>query len=70
VLDGGAPFTKDACYCKGIVLNYAFMRAAIQQDRAELIPFLFVGKVAHEDIPVLYRTSRRHREAAAVGHAA
>ncbi|WP_437596677.1 flavohemoglobin expression-modulating QEGLA motif protein [Sorangium sp. So ce590] len=54
VLAGGAPFTKDACYCKGIVLNYAFMRAAIQQDRAMLIPFLFVGKVAHEDVPVLH----------------
>jgi uncharacterized protein (TIGR02421 family) len=54
LLEGGAPFTKDACYCKGIVLNYAFMRAAIQMDRAQLIPFLFVGKVAHEDVPVLY----------------
>lgn len=54
LLEGGAPFTKDACYCKGIVLNYAFIRAAIQADRAELIPFLFVGKVAHEDVPVLY----------------
>lgn len=54
VLEGGAPFTKDASYCKGIVLNYAFMRAAIMQDRAYLIPFLFVGKVAHEDIPILY----------------
>ncbi len=54
LLSGGAPFTKDACYCKGIVLNYAFMRAAIQQGRPELIPFLFVGKVAHEDVPVLY----------------
>ncbi len=54
MLEGGAPFTKDASYCKGIVLNYSFMRAAIQQDRAELIPFLFVGKVAHEDIPILY----------------
>ncbi|AUX45735.1 membrane protein [Sorangium cellulosum] len=54
LLEGGAPFTKDACYCKGIVLNYAFMRAAIQHDRAMLIPFLFVGKVAHEDVPILY----------------
>jgi uncharacterized protein (TIGR02421 family) len=53
LLEGGAPFTKDACYCKGIVLNYAFMRTAIQLDRADLIPFLFVGKVAHEDVPVL-----------------
>jgi uncharacterized protein (TIGR02421 family) len=55
VLEGGAPFTKDACYCKGIVLNYAFIRSAIQHNQAELIPFLFVGKVAHEDVPVLAR---------------
>lgn len=54
LLEGGGPFTKDACYCKGIVLNYSFMRAAIQHDHAALIPFLFVGKVAHEDVPVLY----------------
>ncbi len=53
VLEGGAPFTKDACYCKGIVLNYAFIRSAIQHGRADLIPLLFVGKVAHEDVPVL-----------------
>ncbi len=50
---GGAPFTKDICYSKGIVLNYAFIRACIEHDRAELIPYLFVGKIAHEDIPVL-----------------
>jgi uncharacterized protein (TIGR02421 family) len=55
VVEGGAPFTKDACYCKGIVLNYAFIRSAIQHNCADLIPFLFVGKVAHEDVPVLAR---------------
>lgn len=55
VVDGGAPFTKDACYCKGIVLNYAFIRSAIQHNRVDLIPYLFVGKVAHEDVPVLAR---------------
>jgi len=55
VVEGGAPFTKDACYCKGIVLNYAFIRSAIQHNRGDLIPFLFVGKVAHEDVPVLAR---------------
>jgi uncharacterized protein (TIGR02421 family) len=55
VLGGGAPFTKDACYCKGVVLNYAFVRSAIQHDRVDLVPFLFVGKVAHEDVPVLAR---------------
>jgi uncharacterized protein (TIGR02421 family) len=55
VVEGGAPFTKDACYCKGVVLNYAFIRSAIQHDRVDLVPFLFVGKVAHEDVPVLAR---------------
>lgn len=55
VVEGGAPFTKDACYCKGIVLNYAFIRSAIQHNRVDLLPFLFVGKVAHEDVPVLAR---------------
>jgi uncharacterized protein (TIGR02421 family) len=55
LVEGGAPFTKDACYCKGIVLNYAFVRSAIQHDRVDLVPFLFVGKVAHEDVPVLAR---------------
>ncbi len=55
VLEGGAPFTKDASYCKGIVLNYSFIRTAIQHNRVELVPFLFVGKVAHEDVPILAR---------------
>jgi uncharacterized protein (TIGR02421 family) len=55
VLGGGAPFTKDACYCKGIVLNYAFIRSAVQHGRMDLVPYLFVGKVAHEDVPVLAR---------------
>lgn len=53
-LEGGAPFTKDACYGKGIIQNYAFLRAAVEHDRTEIIPFLFVGKVAHEDVPVLH----------------
>jgi uncharacterized protein (TIGR02421 family) len=55
LIEGGAPFTKDACYCKGIVLNYAFIRSAIQHNRVDLLPYLFVGKVAHEDVPVLAR---------------
>jgi uncharacterized protein (TIGR02421 family) len=53
VLSGGAPFTKDACYCKGIVLNYAFIQSAIHHGRDDLIPLLFLGKVAHEDVPTL-----------------
>ena len=33
----------------------SFIRSAIQHNHAELIPYLFVGKVAHEDVPVLAR---------------
>jgi uncharacterized protein (TIGR02421 family) len=53
VLAGGAPFTKDIVYTKGIVSNYNFLRSAIAAGRPELIRWLFVGKVALEDIPVL-----------------
>lgn len=53
VIEGGAPFTKDIVYMKGIVSNYNFLHAAIAQGRPELIRWLFVGKVALEDIPVL-----------------
>lgn len=59
VIEGGAPFTKDISYCKGFVENYNFMRAAIRAGKPQLIPFLFVGKLSIEDVPLLYR---RHQE--------
>jgi uncharacterized protein (TIGR02421 family) len=55
MLEGGAPFTKDIVYIKGVVQNYAFLQCAISAGRADLIRWLFVGKVALEDIPVLAR---------------
>ena len=55
VLEGGAPFTKDICYCKGFVILYNFIRSAIRFGRPEVIPFLFAGKVAVEDVPLLYQ---------------
>ncbi len=58
VVKGRAPFTKDISYCKGFIQNYNFMRTCIKYGRPELIPFLFVGKVALEDIPVLYQKWR------------
>jgi len=53
VLSGGAPFTKDIVYTKGIVQNYNFLRSAIAAGRPDLIRWLFVGKVSLEDVPVL-----------------
>ncbi|MGK5084975.1 flavohemoglobin expression-modulating QEGLA motif protein [Bdellovibrionota bacterium FG-1] len=55
VIEGGAPFTKDIAYCKGFVENYNFMRAAIRLGKPYLIPFLFVGKIHVDDIPLLYQ---------------
>ena len=59
LVTGGAPFTKDISYCKGFVMLYNFLRTVIRFGRPELIPFLFVGKVTLEDVPVLWR---KHRE--------
>lgn len=58
-LEGGSPFTKDIAYLKGFVEIYNFIRSTIQEGRADLIPFLFAGKVTLEDLPVL---EQYHRE--------
>lgn len=54
-LTGGAPFTKDICYCRGFIENYNFIRSAIRAGRPELVPFLFVGKTHVDDIPLIYQ---------------
>ncbi len=59
LITGGAPFTKDIVYCRGFVEIYNFLCTAIRLGRPELIPFLFVGKVALGDLPTLHR---KHRE--------
>ena len=53
VLDGGAPFTKDIVYTRGIVENYEFLRRAIAAGRADLVRWLFAGKVHLDDVAVL-----------------
>jgi uncharacterized protein (TIGR02421 family) len=54
-LDGGAPFTKDIAYIKGLIDDYNFMRAAMRAGKPEYIRFLFVGKINAMDVPLLYR---------------
>jgi uncharacterized protein (TIGR02421 family) len=58
LLEGRAPFTKDIAYCRGFIENYNFMRAAVRSGRAELLPFLFAGKLHVDDVPLLYRKYR------------
>ncbi len=69
-LAGGSPFTKDIAYTRGLVTNYHFIRSAIRACRPELVRFLFVGKVAHEDVPVLHARVRGWRRAGAAVSAA
>ncbi|MGZ3787412.1 MAG: flavohemoglobin expression-modulating QEGLA motif protein [Bacteriovorax sp.] len=53
-LEGGSPFTKDIAYLKGFLMITDFMRFAIRENKEDLIPFLFSGKVALEDLLVLH----------------
>lgn len=49
----GGPFTKDLSYAKGFVLIYNFICFAISQHRIDVIPLLFTGKLALDDLPLL-----------------
>ncbi len=53
VVSGGAPFTKDIVYLKGLMRVHNFMRTVVSLKRADLIRLLFVGKLDVEDIPAL-----------------
>jgi len=50
---GGAPFTKDIVYTYGIVSTLNFLTSAIAAGRADLIRWLYVGKVALEDLSTI-----------------
>ena len=52
-VDGGAPFTKDACYLEGLLLTANFIQAALARHRPEYVRFLFAGKVHTDDLPLL-----------------
>lgn len=50
---GGVAFTKDVVYVGGLIEVHSFMRKAIQQGRLELLPWLFVGRLALYDVVTL-----------------
>ncbi|WP_049722090.1 flavohemoglobin expression-modulating QEGLA motif protein [Gilvimarinus polysaccharolyticus] len=50
---GGSVFTKDISYVKGFVENVGFIRSAILAGQPEMIPLLYLGKLALDDIPAL-----------------
>jgi uncharacterized protein (TIGR02421 family) len=53
VTSGGAPFTKDIVYTFGIVSTLNFLTSAIAVGRADLIRWLYAGKVALEDLSTI-----------------
>ena len=55
VLEGGAPFTKDASYLGDFLRIFNFTRVAASRRRMDLLDLLFLGKVTLRDIPVLSR---------------
>ena len=49
-LTGGAAFTKDTVYLRGLVGVHTFFRWALRQDRLRLCRLLFAGKMTLEDV--------------------
>ena len=47
---GGAAFTKDTVYLRGLVGVHTFFRWSLRQDRLRLGRFLFAGKMTVEDV--------------------
>lgn len=57
-LTGGAPFTKDGCYLDGFLRVTNFLRIALTKGQSQLVPLLFVGKLAVDDVPLFARLAR------------
>lgn len=49
VLQGGAPFTKDAAYQRGYCRTFNFLRAALEQRDLDLVRAFLAGKLSVDD---------------------
>jgi uncharacterized protein (TIGR02421 family) len=49
LLEGGAPFTKDAAYQRGYCRTFNFLRAALEQRDVELVRAFLAGKMSVDD---------------------
>jgi uncharacterized protein (TIGR02421 family) len=49
VLEGGAPFTKDAAYQRGYCRTFNFLRAALDQRDVDLVKAFLAGKMSVDD---------------------
>ncbi len=58
LVEGGAPFTKDGCYLDGFLRVTNFLRIALTRGQSRLVPLLFVGKLAVDDVALFARLAR------------
>jgi uncharacterized protein (TIGR02421 family) len=49
LLSGGAPFTKDAVYQRGYCRTFNFLRAALEQNDADIVRAFLAGKMSVDD---------------------
>jgi uncharacterized protein (TIGR02421 family) len=49
LVEGGAPFTKDAAYQRGYCRTFNFLRAALEQRDADLVRAFLAGKMSVDD---------------------
>ena len=52
-LEGGAPFTKDACYLSGLLHVYAFLNAFVRGGFRDETELLVCGRIDLDDITAL-----------------
>ncbi len=53
LVEGGAPFTKDACYLAGLLQVYAFLAVFVRAGFRDEVEMLVSGRIALEDIVAL-----------------
>lgn len=53
VLEGGAPFTKDAVYQRGYCRVFNFIRHTVENGELDLLRAFFCGKMSLEDAPLV-----------------
>lgn len=52
-VEGGAPFTKDACYLAGLLHVYAFLSAFVRAGFRDEVEMLVCGRIALDDVVAL-----------------
>jgi uncharacterized protein (TIGR02421 family) len=59
LVEGGAPFTKDASYLAGFTEVYSFLQLAARGGARDIALLLIAGRIALEDLSVLDELRRR-----------